>query len=158
MRIYLASSWRNPYFDDVFEWMNQIWDVYNFKTENAFSWDQLDPDWRSWSFAEYANILATHPRADEGFATDRNALLNAQAVVLLLPCGNSAHIELGAAIRNQVNGRRPFTAIYKPKAEGIFSPDLMYKFAHLITDNETLLHAALTQYASSLPDTTERRV
>jgi hypothetical protein len=73
-------------------------------------------DWEPVS--EYLAMLA-HPRADEGFASDAGALAASDVVVMILPCGKSAHLELGWA-----SGAGKRTAIL---LEDPVEPELMYK-------------------------------
>jgi hypothetical protein len=101
MRIYVASSWRNPYQPDVVRGLREAGhEVYDFRHpapgDDGFAWAEIDPAWQSWAPAQYRAALQ-HPRAQGGFAHDRLALQMADATVLVLPCGRSAHLELGYA-------------------------------------------------------------
>ncbi len=129
MNIYLASSWRNSYFDLVHETLskvrfgNELAKVYNFRAEDSvFSWDMVDEHWTSWRIPEF-NAILNHPEVERGFARDWGALLGCDVLVLLLPCGNDAHLEAGF-----VMGIRKPIIIYAPNGEG-FTPGLMYKLA-----------------------------
>jgi nucleoside 2-deoxyribosyltransferase len=99
-RIYLASSWRNPYQ----EWMvpllrDQRHEVYDFKNPpngvKGFAWSELDPNWQQWTAEEYREKLLTHPIAARGFMTDLRGMQWADTCLLVLPCGRSAHLEAG---------------------------------------------------------------
>lgn len=100
MKIYLASSWRNP--DQpaaVAELRSAGHDVYDFRNppggiQNGFRWSELDPDWESWSATTYREKLKL-PLAQQGFNSDFDGMKWADVGVLLLPCGRSAHLELG---------------------------------------------------------------
>ncbi len=129
MKIYLASSWRNQYFESVYETLaalrfgNELAEVYNFRDpESYFSWDQVDEHWGSWGVKEF-NERLYHPAMVKGFNRDWDALEACDVLVLLLPCGNDAHLEAG-----HVSGLRKPVIIYAPNGEG-FSPGLMYKLA-----------------------------
>lgn len=98
-KIYLASSWRND------EQQNVLWalqgaghKVYDFKnpspSQGGFSWSFIDPNWENWTAAEYREALKSDV-AQKGFALDLNAMVWADTCVLLLPCGRSAHLEMG---------------------------------------------------------------
>lgn len=66
---------------------------------------------------EYLRML-DHPRAREGFAADFAAMQKADTFVMVLPCGKSAHLELGWA-----TGAGKRTAIL---LENPVEPELMY--------------------------------
>jgi len=98
MKIYLASSWRNPDQPAAVEMLRQAGhEVYDFRNppqSTGFAWSEIDPEWKSWRAADYRAKLQ-HPRAQEGFASDFGAMQWADVCVLVLPCGRSAHLELG---------------------------------------------------------------
>lgn len=100
MKIYLASSWRNPDQPIVVNMLRRLGhDVYDFRNppgglEGGFRWAELDPAWESWSAAQYREALKS-PIAQRGFNSDFDAMKWADVCVLLLPCGRSAHLELG---------------------------------------------------------------
>src|SRR5688572_21392889 len=102
MRIYVASSWRNGAQPAVVDALrgdgHEVYDFRNPKPgDNGFSWREIDPDWQRWSGEAYRKALE-HPVARKGFASDMRALLECDACVLVLPCGRSAHLELGHAV------------------------------------------------------------
>ena len=61
----------------------------------------------------------SHPLAERQFKADLDALEWADACVLVLPCGCSAHTEAG-----WMAGRGKKVVVYIPKME---EPELMYK-------------------------------
>jgi hypothetical protein len=95
-RIYLASSWRNEYYPTVLGHLRALGhEVYDFRDPAAhFQWSEIDPDWQSWTVAQYRKAL-NHPLARRGFYADFQAMSAADTCVLLLPCGASAHSEAG---------------------------------------------------------------
>lgn len=100
-RIYVASSWRNPLQGGVVEALRlDGHEVYDFKNprpgDKGFAWAEIDPDWQKWTAEQYRAAL-DHPIAKAGFASDFNAMKWADVFVLVLPCGRSAHLELGWA-------------------------------------------------------------
>jgi nucleoside 2-deoxyribosyltransferase len=100
-RIYVASSWRNPYQQTVVRMLckagHQVYDFKNPTPSNqGFSWSEIDPQWQAWTADEYVAAL-DHSVAKAGYASDMNAMKWADTFVLVLPCGRSAHLELGWA-------------------------------------------------------------
>ena len=100
MKIYLASSWRNPSQPAAVEALRAHGhEVYDFRNPpggipNGFRWSDVDPAWRSWRAATYREKLRT-PLAQRGFNSDFDGMKWADVGILLLPCGRSAHLELG---------------------------------------------------------------
>lgn len=136
-RIYVASSWRNPDQPAVVEILRAGGhEVYDFRHpepgDNGFHWSEIDPHWQAWSPSEYVEAL-DHPVAMAGFGKDFAAMEWADVFVLVLPCGRSAHLELGWAV-----GMGKATAIYLD--DDGFEPELMYRMVnHLATDMGDLL-------------------
>lgn len=99
-KIYLASSWRNPMQPNAVRVLRDAGhEVYDFRNPpdgipNGFRWSELDPDWTSWKAATYRKMLGK-PLAQQGFNSDFTGMKWADVGVLLLPCGRSAHLELG---------------------------------------------------------------
>ena len=99
-KIYLASSWRNKEQPAVLSVLrNSGHEVYDFRNPpggipNGFSWSELDPNWEAWSASEYRRKLQL-PLAQRGFNSDFDGMKWADTCVMLLPCGRSAHLELG---------------------------------------------------------------
>lgn len=97
-RIYLASSWRNANQPVMVALLraagHQVYDFRNPPHSTGFGWKDvaLVPPFTA---AEYRTALLTHPRAAQGFNADFSAMRWADTGVLLLPCGRSAHLELG---------------------------------------------------------------
>jgi hypothetical protein len=139
LNIYVASSWRNPYQQEVVAKLRDAGhQVYDFRGPGdgwgtagegpgGLVWSELDPDWKDWVNNVPAYILAlTHPRAVEGFRRDMDALEKCDVCILVNPCGQSAHAEMGYAV-----GAGKLVAVYCP---GIREPDLMVKMAGMVTD------------------------
>ncbi|RWN78057.1 MAG: hypothetical protein EOS02_09865 [Mesorhizobium sp.] len=97
-RIYLASSWRNPHQPWLVQLLrNEGHDVYDFRNpphSTGFSWPEIGLELPC-SADEYRTALLTHPRAAQGFNADFAAMRWADVGLLVLPCGRSAHLELG---------------------------------------------------------------
>ncbi len=100
-KIYVASSWRNPHQEGVVKALRKSGHtVYDFKNprpgNKGFAWSEIDPNWMGLKAADYVKLL-DHPVAKAGYASDMNAMKWADTFVLVLPCGRSAHLELGWA-------------------------------------------------------------
>lgn len=127
--IYVASSWRNEHHQWVVAELHDAGhDVYDFRNpapgNRGFHWSEIDPRWRMWDVGSFVSALK-HPVADAGFAADMEALRAADTTVLVLPCGRSAHLELGYAV-----GAGQRTAVFSPEP---VEPELMYKMVDLVT-------------------------
>lgn len=99
MRIYVASSWRNERQPEVVIALRGAGhDVYDFRNpgpgSHGFAWSDIDPEWQSWSPETFREALE-HPVAIDGFSEDATAMVWADACVLVMPCGRSAHLEAG---------------------------------------------------------------
>lgn len=124
MKIYLASSWRNEYQAAALVHLrNAGHEVYDFKNpapgNTGFGWKQCDPDlMANLTCARVVKVLA-HPVAVAGFKCDLDAMKWADACVLLLPSGMSAHLEAG-----WFAGQGKPVVVWAPE---IREPELMYK-------------------------------
>jgi nucleoside 2-deoxyribosyltransferase len=98
MRIYVTSSWRNDRQQEIVSLLRAMGhEVYDFRNaETAFSWEEIEPAWRAWSASQFREALK-HPLAKRGSDSDMDALKNCDLCILVLPCGRSAHFELGYA-------------------------------------------------------------
>lgn len=133
MKIYVASSWRNDYQQDVVaDLRNNGHEVYDFKNpskeDKGFAWSDIDKKWQEWNNEEYINALK-NPIAKKGFANDFNAMIWADACVLVMPCGRSAHVEAGWM---QGWGKPTIILLQRSAAA---EPELMYKLFHRVTDS-----------------------
>lgn len=125
--IYVASSWRNTVQPLVVEILRAAkFSVYDFRNppgKAGFGWEQIDlarhPDGTT-SISEFLHGL-NRPSAVAGFNTDMDALKTADITMLVLPCGRSAHLELGWAIGA---GKKTAVLLDEP-----CTPELMYKAA-----------------------------
>jgi hypothetical protein len=128
--IYVASSWRNQLQPQVVSLLRSHGhQVYDFKRPDGgagrgFQWadaylagDLADAD-------DYISALS-HPAAIHGFERDFAAMLTADTFVLVLPCGRSAHLELGWAV-----GAKKSTAVL---LDNPCTPELMYRMVDLVT-------------------------
>ena len=142
-RIYVASSWRNEFQQAVVADLRRAGhEVYDFKNphegNNGFGWREIDPDWEKWTARRYIEGLS-HPVAQAGFHSDLSGMQWANCCVLVLPCGRSAHLELGWFM-----GQGKETHVLIPPVQQL-EPELMYLLGGspsiLHTDIEDLLAA-----------------
>jgi hypothetical protein len=141
MKVYVASSWRNERQPEVVQALRAVGhQVYDFRkpdserldVDQGFHWSEIDPDWQSWSPLQFVDALE-HPLALDGYGKDYAALQSAEAVVLVMPCGRSAHLELGFGV-----GRGMLSVILLSDGE----PELMYKMVpNLVTSIEEVIIA-----------------
>jgi len=99
MKLYLASSWRNEHYPALVRVMraegHEVFDWRSPKPEACgFHWSEIDRDWRDWTPDQFKAGLY-HPKAMAGFNSDYEGMQWADACVLVLPCGRSAHLEAG---------------------------------------------------------------
>lgn len=136
MKIYVASSWRNLLQQGVVHTLRAAGhEVYDYKQpvkgESGFRWSEIDPEWKAWAPAQFRECL-DHPIAIHGFDRDMAALRGADLVVLVLPCGRSAHLEAGWA----AGAGKRLAVLQLDPAE----PELMYRMADkLLTSWDELL-------------------
>ena len=99
MKLYIARSWRNPYYPEVVTKLREagfeVKDFRNPPTVHGFKWLMVSEDYMEWTPAEYREQLQTNPLARQQFANDIEAMRSCDACVLVLPCGRSAHTEAG---------------------------------------------------------------
>ena len=129
MKIYLASSWRNTNQPPTVVWLrrigHEVYDFRNLPDGAGFGWEETQADKLDSGSPDAFLRALKHPVAEAGFASDFEAMEWAEAFVLLLPCGRSAHLEAGWAI-----GQGKPTAILTGRGEDW---ELMYKMADLVS-------------------------
>lgn len=151
MKVYVASSWRNPIQPSVVGLLREAGhEVYDFRNpapgNNGFSWKQCATEENIKNPRAFRDTVLTHPIAQAGFCLDMEALMAADATVLVLPCGRSAHLELGYATGA---GQRTIVLLDDPMSE----PELMYLMnTRLCVNIEEVLEAL------QVPTTQERQL
>lgn len=130
-KIYVASSWRNEYQQDVVKCLREYGhEVYDFKNpphgNGGFSWSDIDEKWEEWDTNNYKKALH-HPIAIDGFNSDFDGMKWADICVMVLPCGRSANTEAGWM---KGSGKRVY--VYQPIPQ---EPELMYKLYDGIADD-----------------------
>ena len=139
MKVYVASSWRNTIQPEVVRLLRSSgFEVYDFKDpandKDAFRWSDLGIERpEDWSPERCIEFLS-HPRAEEGFRQDFDAMRWADACVLVLPAGRSANLEAGWF----VGSGKPLVVL---KDYG--NPDLMYKMATAVVARPEEIPGAL---------------
>lgn len=141
MKVYVASSWRNEAQPTVVELIRTAGhEVYDFRhphmgpgaRDEGFHWSNIDPEWKAWTPSEFRDALR-HQVAKDGFRSDLVGLEWCDACVLVMPCGRSAHLELGYCI-----GSGKLSIILLSDGE----PELMYGLAdHLCVSIDEALNA-----------------
>lgn len=137
-RIYVASSWRNEIQPRVVSALREAGhEVYDFKNpcggDHGFHWSEVGMasyDRGTNSDVPVEEYLAgiEHPIAVAGFQSDFDAMRWADTCVLVLPCGRSAHLELGWFV-----GQRKATAVLLNGP--LVMPELMYRMCDAIVPN-----------------------
>jgi hypothetical protein len=150
MRIYVASSWRNEARQQatVHALRGAGHEVYDFRNpapgDNGFSWRQCATPEQLKDPRRFRDEVLTSDIARDGFAKDMEALRAAEATVIVLPCGRSAHLELGYAV-----GAKQRTIVYldDPMSE----PELMYLACSTICVSLAEVVAALAPAPEARP-------
>lgn len=136
-KIYVASSWRNQRHPEVvrslIEYGHEVYDFKNPGQGTHFHWSEIDPQWKDWTCEQYREALK-HPVTQDGFTSDFDAMKWADTFLLVLPCGRSAHLELGWAC-----GMGKETLILLDKVE----PELMVKMVDHICVSMSEVHEIL---------------
>lgn len=119
MKIYLASSWRNTFYPRVLNELRAAGhEVYSFREANSsFRWVEAGIDADECKFTDFAFAFGDTVVL-EAFENDKHALDSCDALVLLLPCGNFAHLEAGYVAGL---GKRVYVLL-----EPVLRPELMY--------------------------------
>ena len=143
-KIYVASSWRNEGQPAVVEALRQDGhEVYDFRNPKhglgGFHWSEIDPDWQQWTPEVYRGQLLNSPIVAFGFITDLRAMRWCDTCVLVMPCGRSAHLELGWC-----SGAGKQTAVLLSDGE----PELMNLLAdHIVVSTDELRDVLLPSRA-----------
>lgn len=147
-KIYVASSWRNELQPGIVKQLREAGhEVYDFRnppdacrgeimggrgTGSGFQWSEIDSEWKSWTAEQYRSAL-NHPAAHRGYQSDLRGMQWCDICLLVLPCGRSAHLELGWC-----EGRGKKTIILTRDGE---EPELMAKMADgICTSMDEVLH------------------
>ncbi|MEL7669342.1 hypothetical protein [Methanobacterium sp.] len=132
LKIYLASSWKNK--DNVNELATLLredgYEVDDFTDESqgrfVFSLTEITEDELK---LDALKMMDDH-RAQRAFKEDKERIDWCDVIICILPCGLSAHMELGYA-----KGSGKKVILYAP---GCFEPgkwEVMYGFADIMTED-----------------------
>ena len=131
MRVYVASSWRNDVYPEVLEVLRQAGhEVYDFRHQGGSDWNPAEIT------SDELFTYLDHPKVKSIFKKDMDALEESDAVVCVLPCGRSAHLELGYGIGA---GKRTVLLWHDGDA-----PDIMHKAVDAIVFDVADIPGALT--------------
>jgi hypothetical protein len=145
LRIYVASSWRcearqqlviktlRAHGHDVYDFRNPAPGNTGFSLRSCATDEQLRDARR------FRDEVLTSDTAQRGFQLDMEALRYADATVLVLPCGRSAHLELGYAVGA---GQGTIVLLDDPMSE----PELMYLMCGRICTTVDEVVLALRQW------------
>jgi hypothetical protein len=147
LKIYPATSWKNKDYPDVVRALrNDGHEVFDFREANrGFRWACR-------TLQEFIQQIETDPAATAAFERDKDALDWCQALVLILPCGRSAHLEAAYA------GAQGKPVIVKLSIDEPLKPELMYllitdlRFATTTAEMLTALRSIEQRGATSMPN------
>lgn len=145
MKFYVASSWRNNLQPGIVHIVRQAGhEAYDFKNPAegsvGFHWSEISEKWKYWGPREFCDALQ-HPISQAGFTSDFDAMEWADAGLLVLPCGRSAHLEAGYF----VGAKKPLYILMLEQQE----PELMYLMATKVLTSMDELFDVLGVPASS---------
>ena len=127
----MASSWQNDVYPKVVETLRQAGhDVYDFRRQGGS--DSNPSEMTSDRLLDFLD----EPKIRSIFRNDMDALIASDAVVCVLPCGRSAHLELGYGIGA---GKRTVLLWHDGDA-----PDIMHKAVDSIVFKVADIAGALT--------------
>jgi len=146
MKIYVATSWKNTRYTEVlaslllddhevYDWRKPARESY--RREKAFMWDALlhDP---TQTTPEQFTIALHSLDAQVQLHRDVDALVDADALILVLPCGKSAHTEFGYA---SALGKQTYVLTEPDTIEA----ELLYGLAVVVTPHLALIRDRLSE-------------
>lgn len=133
--VYIASSWKNPIYDVICDAISGWgYSVYDFKKKSNPGMRNIELVWENWDWDKFTDYIRSDFDFTDLFFQDRTAIERCKTCILLLPCGNDAHMELGFAAGKGVPSiiyNHPVTAVQK----NLWKPGLMYGFGNKITSS-----------------------
>ena len=132
-KVYLAGSLRNPSIPSIANEMEAWFESFGRPTTVFADWFAAGPDaddrWRDYEQArgwDFRDALL-RPAAENVYNFDKKHMDASDAMVLALPAGKSAHLELGYMV-----GKGKPTVILLDDPDRW---DVMYQFAEFVTDD-----------------------
>ena len=137
MKIYVASSWKNPFHNAMVEdLMFAGYEVYNYRNQpESFQWADISPRWQVWSNHDVRSVLEHNEKVELAFEKDKWMMDNADVCILLLPSGRSSHMEAGYMVGK---GKNLIIAMFENER-----PDTLYKLAYRICVTKQEIFEAL---------------
>lgn len=140
MNIYLASSWKNPFYRQTLEMLRGLGHcVYDFRA-SSFAWENLDPRYQSWGATRFRDALRSDD-ASAQYVADLRHMRWAHLFVGVAPFGRSASMEMGWAA-----GQCKPTILYFPIDNNEMGPELMVKLFSRIVCGPDELAAAIKEF------------
>jgi hypothetical protein len=145
MKVYIATSWKNEAaalrMARLLRRDGHEVDCFCDPSSGryVFHWTEMVDDPEELGKHDAVSFLGD-PRVQRAFREDKTWIDWADAVVMMMPCGNSAHIEAGYA---KGRGKRLF--IWGPWPKGVF--DVMYGFA-----DQVFRHTELAELREALKE------
>lgn len=93
MKVYIASSWKNERYEAVCAELRNAGHTILCWREQPF----IDPNWEKWTSEQFIAAMNTDVFV-AGCKKNLDLMYQADVVLLLLPCGRSAHLEMGWAV------------------------------------------------------------
>lgn len=137
LKIYVASSWRNPHYEALVKSLeDRGHKVNDWKDPEA---GPILPDWKDVGVSDKDRVYSwieclRKPEVYSVFTKDLQFMESSDVCILLTPCGRSAHIEAGYMI-----GRGKPVIVFAIAGEG-WEPELMYLLAPKIVSTKTELY------------------
>jgi len=143
MKIYVATSWKNTRYTEVLaSLLLDDHEVYDWRASyyhdgTPFKWDALlhDP---TQTTPEQFTIALHSLDAQVQLHRDVDALVDADALILVLPCGKSAHTEFGYA---SALGKQTYVLTEPDTIEA----ELLYGLAVVVTPHLALIRDRLSE-------------
>ena len=143
LNIYVASSWKNNRYERIKKYLEEYGHkVMDWReSSTTFRWSDVDENYENWTREKYIEIINTNEKTKQGFQKDLKLMQKADVCVLLLPCGNSAHLEAGWFIGQN----KPTFILLEASQPNIIKPDLMYMLSNSICKTVVELATKLSE-------------
>ena len=139
-RVYISSSWKNRVrVREIAELLRlHGYEVYDFTDPRCRKSPEIPPEKFPDAFDptrhDYAKYLNAVPEWRSAVESNRQAIMEADICVLLLPCGADSHADWGVAV-----GANKRTVVMGHPKTGERTPSHMWAEALIPDDNDTLV-------------------